>query len=170
MGLWIFLIILFFDWELYTMYFDQIYPSNNFSQIYAFLPTHPTSCFSHLFLYLSYLKKLIKTSFFWPTTLGCPTLECDQYTRWYTIKEDWLFLSSRSHQVAIAPQLWVGLYAYFPFSMLGFFGLSLCRSCACCHNCCDFIFASALVCTENTVFFKKSATSASYNLTGIPFY
>lgn len=38
------------------MYFDQIYPSNNFSQIYAFLPTHPTSCFSHLFLYLSYLK------------------------------------------------------------------------------------------------------------------
>lgn len=46
---------LFFDWELYTMHFDQIYPSHNLSQIYAFLPTHPF-VLSYLFFYLSHLK------------------------------------------------------------------------------------------------------------------
>lgn len=30
--------------------------------------------------------------------------------------------------------------------------LTLCRPCACCHNCCAFIRATALFCPENTVF------------------
>lgn len=65
--------------------------------------------------------------------------------------------SSSSHQVPVAPPLGVKPCTHHPSFMLGFclvWDLSRCY--ACCHNSCELIRTSALLCPENTVFLTRS--------------
>jgi hypothetical protein len=52
----------------------------------------------------------------------------------------------------------------FPLHAGIFSVLTLYTSCACCHNCCDFICATSLLWPSNTVSLKSFTTSGSYNL------
>lgn len=79
-----------------------------------------------------------------------PALEWLMYHS-HSIEENWCSLS-RQQAVPVAPLLGVRLCVPVLSSMLGFLsGLNLNMSCACSHNVCEFIYASVLLCLENTI-------------------
>lgn len=63
-----------------------------------------------------------------------------------------------------APPLKTEPHSRFPFHTAISSGLSLCGSWTYCHNCYDFIWATALLGPENTVTMQSSATSGSSNM------
>jgi hypothetical protein len=70
-------------------------------------------------------------------------------------KTDSFFL--RNHQIPLSPQLGVRLHAHFslpsPIHTGLLSGLTLCRSCPCCHSQCVFICAVTLLCSEGIVIY-----------------
>jgi hypothetical protein len=69
-----------------------------------------------------------------------------------TLKENRLSLPA-TYQWSIPSQLRVGLDATSPPILSFLSRVSLYRSCACCHNHCEFICATALLCLGNTIAF-----------------
>lgn len=65
--------------------------------------------------------------------------------------------SSSSHQMPVAPPLGAKPCTHLPSFMLGFCLVwDPSRSYSCCHNSCELIRTSALLCPENTVFLTRS--------------
>lgn len=70
-----------------------------------------------------------------------------------------------SYQISLVPQLRASLHANLSSSMLGLLsGLILQRSYVCCHNCCDFIYVTLLLCQQDIISLKSPTTSGSYDL------
>lgn len=87
-----------------------------------------------------------------------PSLKSSWDTQWHSIRENtWLW-----QRVSITESFLCGSGTLCPLPLLSsgiLSGLNLCRSWACCHNCCGFPCASALLCLGNT-----ATISSTYDL------
>lgn len=99
----------------------------------------------------------------WPLLSMGPVLKCGWYTQWDFNGGDRFSLC----QWVCQSQLLVRVGSQCPLPHLSAgtpSALNLCRPCANCHSLCEFIYASVLLCLEDTVSMKSFITSNSYNL------
>lgn len=124
-------------------------------------PTPPRSTLTPLSKQLCFFNSFFCCCFKFTESI-CVTLESGQPTSVATLLEkiDWLF--PRNCQIPIAPQLWWDFMLVSPLPGWMFVwlepeeGMRLCGSRACCLGGCEFIWASALLCLEDSVFLKSS--------------
>ena len=83
-------------------------------------------------------------------------------------EENLLFFSS-GHQLSIASQLWVGSLCV-PLQFAGILvWLTLCRSSACSHSCCEFMFSVALSCPADIISGQTPTASGPYGISASSF-
>lgn len=102
--------------------------------------------------------KHTKFSLYWLIFLGMETTLCVWSTCWWP-HHSWKLILS-----VLAAIRQMGLVPAFLSLCWAFVWLELCRSCACCPNCYEFIHASDLLCLANIVSLKPSIISGSGNL------
>lgn len=123
-------------WELYTVYFDHIHTSP---------PPPPTSPLPVAYL-LPSVSSLLQNSISNNRYQCTSMLFMCSWMCAFCWSQGWLPGTTKRHRFysLTTPQLRDGVLCSPPLSTLGLFGLSLSRSCICCHNCCELLCATFL--------------------------